>query len=923
MNSKNKKIIIETLDGKVIGIKDSFKRFKETEFPEYEGSFKSEKIANELAKELKDWDIGSLIILYLPKNLWISQKRFREKDKIGRNLTEIITCKFTSFPTIRSLIQVIFTFLSTIYSVEDEIVLADNIEKEENIVNLSTTKTILKSLVSKVPVTVSYSNHPLEKELYHAFLVNFYWMGTCTPFSLCLNFNEETLTHSEYFPGRIINIVQGDEAKAISNKKFKENEIDELFTFIQTNFKDSFVDLMLKISLALPDDNTKNRFNNVIVKYCIFIEKNINETLFENGKKYIFDLPKWLKKDQDFENKIVNNIQNTNAIDLFRYHYLIKKLDSKIINPKCNIEGYDLPLLLCEAEDIGYLYLNTNGFTSDSYEYFLKIFEKYKEKSPNNFKSFKAISDIYLVSIKNDIKLLNKYISQGFFDPSLLTKNDWKKIWDKYKNQSKKIIEHILDKSTTEKISLGLAEFILVDNVWDEFMNKLKNPTLLWLIEKLPQKILSLSKTKKFLDPLIENLNNKHNSKQLREIALNIPQSNQGYSLNSRSSFKIMKYICDEGLNTSIERMISLFFFTKDDISLRIDSLIMLVNWFTEHEYIYKHWPQRQTLFSHISNMIEDLLIKDFEILIKYFKLLPPPWEINNYQLPKIINVESVYKEITNAVIDEDETTKAWLLMILSSFSVGKVDIFLFFRLKWTKNLIYSKQSLTFWETVYSQMPNDRISFFLIPLLIYSGSSKKISVQPLQKTLIIKLIKEYITNVQSLPDSLEKSFILLKNLDNIIISIDENKNKSLIKQFSVEISNYIHNIIDKIVTEINITDNASIFFKYMFVNYFKHNNKAWCNHSLLELIIRISKDQHEFLLEVSDEVKKEGKLIIWIGYLLAMIDLGDLDTCELILHLRKRVYQDWPSFADTILIENSKESSVLLMNNLSDINYQY
>ncbi|KPA09537.1 hypothetical protein MHK_010260 [Candidatus Magnetomorum sp. HK-1] len=115
ISSKNK-IIIKTLDGEVVGIRDSYKRNKQGDLPEYESHFKSEKIANILAKEFKERDIGSIIILYHPKNIWVSQKNYIYQDGSGRNLVEIVTCKFSSVPSIQSLVQVIFTFLSTNYS---------------------------------------------------------------------------------------------------------------------------------------------------------------------------------------------------------------------------------------------------------------------------------------------------------------------------------------------------------------------------------------------------------------------------------------------------------------------------------------------------------------------------------------------------------------------------------------------------------------------------------------------------------------------------------------------------------------------------------------------------------------------------------------------------------------------------------------
>ncbi|KPA11402.1 hypothetical protein MHK_008391, partial [Candidatus Magnetomorum sp. HK-1] len=394
---------------------------------------------------------------------------------------------------------------------------------------------------------------------------------------------------------------------------------------------------------------------------------------------------------------------------------------------KDNVQGYELPLVLCNAEETGYIYLNTNGFTTESYDYFLEIFEKYKQISPTNCESFKAISDIYINSVKNDIKLLNKYISQGLFDPSLLTKDDWNKIWNKYKKVSKKIIEDLLE-STTEKISMGLAEFILVDNVWDDFIKKLNKNTIFWLIETLPHKVLILSKTRNFLDPLIKELN----INQLNKLSLSIPQDINEYNLNPESSFKIMKYICDEGLDTSIERMISLFLFIKNDISLRIKSLILLINWLADHNYTYEHWPQRENLFLVISILLEELLIEDFSSLIKYLKLLPLPWEKHIYKFPKILKVESVYNKITISDINGDEKSSSWLLMILSSFDMEKLqklNLHLFFQLNWTKRLINKKQSLTFWEKFYTQMPKDRIPFFLAPLLICAGSSK-IPVQP-------------------------------------------------------------------------------------------------------------------------------------------------------------------------------------------------
>jgi len=913
MITRKNTIIIKTLDGEVVGIRDSYKRNKQGALPEYESHFKSEKIANVLAKEFKDRDIGSIIILYHPKNIWVSQKNYINQDGSGRNLVEIVTCKFSSLPSIQSLVQVIFTFLSN-YSVNDEIILAENIEKVENYSNLSIIKSLLKSLFSESTITVKYTNHPLENELFHAFLVSFYWIGTCTPFAIFLNSNEKALQHSEYFPGRIINIVQDNVTKVLPDKEIlTKNEFDDLFNFIQENYKDkgSFVDLMLKISSALPDDNIKNRYNKIIVKYIISIDKNINESIIKNNTKLIFDLPKWLKKDQAFE-KTLDNEQNIKAIELFRYHYLIRKLDSRIIDPEFKIQGYELPLVLCDAEDIGYLYLNTNGFTTESYDYFLEIFERYKQISPTNLESFKAISDIYIFSVKNDIKLLNKYISQGLFDPSFLTKDDWNKIWNKYKKHSKKIIEDLLE-STTENISMGLAEFILVDNVWDEFIKKLNKNTIFWLIEKLPHKILTLSKTRHFLDPLIKELN----INQLKKLALSIPQNNNEYNLNPDSSFKIMKYICDEGLDTSIERMISLFFFTKEDKLLRINSLILLINWLADHNYTYNHWPQKQNLFSTISNLLEELLIKDFNTLIKYLRLLPQPWELNNYQLPIFLKAESVYKEITISKFKEDEKSRSWLLMILSSFNMEKLqklNLHLFFQLNWTKTLINNKQSLTFWEKFYTQMPKDRIPFFLAPLLICAGSSK-ISVQPAQIPIYIKFIKEYIANIKSLSIDTGNSINLLQKLNNMIDSIDRYKHESLINQFAQEVSKYVHNIIDDIVIEINIADNASLFYKFLFVHYFKKNKKAWCKDSLLELLIRISKTQHEFLLEVSNEVKSAGKLelLVWIGYLLAKSDLCNPETYELIRYLRKRINQDWPMFADTILIENSNDNDSSLL----------
>ncbi|KPA15450.1 hypothetical protein MHK_004343, partial [Candidatus Magnetomorum sp. HK-1] len=180
--------------------------------------------------------------------------------------------------SIQSLVQVIFTFLSTNYSVNDEIIHAENIEKLETQSNLSIIKNLLKSLLSESTITVTYTNHPLENDLFHAFLVSFYWIGTCTPFAIILNSNEKALQHPEYFPSRIINIVQDNVTKVLPNKEVSnKNEFDDLFNFIQENYKGkgSFVDLMLKISSALPDDNIKNRFNKVIVEYIISIDKNI------------------------------------------------------------------------------------------------------------------------------------------------------------------------------------------------------------------------------------------------------------------------------------------------------------------------------------------------------------------------------------------------------------------------------------------------------------------------------------------------------------------------------------------------------------------------------------------------------------------------------------------------------------------------
>ncbi|KPA14580.1 hypothetical protein MHK_005216, partial [Candidatus Magnetomorum sp. HK-1] len=146
-------------------------------------------------------------------------------------------------------------------------------------------------------------------------------------------------------------------------------------------------------------------------------------------------------------------------------------------------------------------------------------------------------------------------------------------------------------------------------------------------------------------------------------------------------------------------------------------------------------------------------------------------------------------------------------------------------------------------------------------------------------------------------------------------SIDGDKHESLINQFAQEVSKYVHYIIDDIVLDIKIADNASLFYKYLFVHYFKKNKKAWCNDSLLELLIRISKTKHAFLLEVSNEVKSAGKLelLVWIGYLLAKTDLCNPETYELILYLRKRINIDWPLFADTILIENTNDNDSTLL----------
>jgi len=930
-NNMKNDTLIKIDDFQILGKKDLFQRKNESTLPEYRSIFKSEKIANILAKELisDEWEIGGMIVLYRPTTLWIMKKEFDKEDTSGRPIAKVATCKYDGFTSNESLSQVIISFLSY-NSLSEKIIIPEKIVKDKQ-VEKDDIKRIINAVFYDQPFTFQFTESPLEGDIYSSFLIALNWIGFGVPF--CIRYNENNLSfhNHEYLPRRTIDFILSNKKQLITDKKTVViKEISQLIDFISSNYIKSFVDVLIKISSSLPIESD-NRFNYSLFNYIFLIEKNITQSSKQINDQSIFEIASFFNYEYSYH-KINDNKLILKINDHFRYKYLIQFLDRQVVNPRIMLKNYSLPLVLCKSELYGTLYLNPDGFTSDSFNYFLEIISKYEKESQYNLTSFKAVSDIYISSMKTDMNLLSKSISSNLFNPVLLTIDDWKLIWKENERKDLKQLSDIIIKIIKNFFRdnvypKGIGEFLFNDHtVWDNISRYLNSEIKLWLVEKFPQKAFELSVKKKYLDDLLLQ---SASTNFYKILVQSIPQDKADYKISPKTSFKFLEQINDYAIDTTIERMINLFCIAKMDDKFKYNSAVFFIKWICKNQYNYEYWPKDIDIFSDLFDILDQVLIKEYSLFLEFIDLLPPPWKIINltsnlislphYSYSKDV-LDCIFNSIESKTVVEHSCT--WLLLIISLHrSVTGIDFQPFFKFSWIKQIV-NKQNLDFWEKIYiNSKKNNCIYFIIETLLVYELPHKKyqslkIGMQNIGMFLSTFCI--YCNCINMLPNN---SFDFIKYLGKLLNlkTLPPIIQTNFIEQISVEVSKHSSSIVDKIMMEIeeindpikniqNSENNNSYLtlLRLIFLNYFINNLQIWCSDKYLNVLIEISKSEKSLLFRTWDCIKNSGSTnsIFWLGVIYDKCNLDNFETFSL---LRTYIGKDWPMIADSILVNYFNE----------------